>query len=312
METVRLSHEAAILLEAVRSVRREVKALGERGRQTAAARPPGYRSWDPEVLQVDLATEGRILHHLRGLGEPAVVLSEEAGRIRLGPQQTGDGGPDPRGPGDEATLRVVVDPFDGSLLYRRDLPFLWAVGLGLWRGQRHRASCVADLIGGTAWLADGERLLELTPDGQVRAAGPGARSEPSLPRRLQDAYVATYLMKPHYLSLAMRDFAGVLRASRFVVPIGGPLAWAFLATGRIDAYLTHHQPVTEVFSAMGLAVAAGCVVTDLQGRVPRLVDDVGALYTLVASRHAALHEEILEEVVGSRAIHQQPAWQPED
>ncbi len=311
METVGLSREAAILLEAARSVRQEVMALGDQGRRAVGARPPGYRSWDPDVLQVDLAAESRVLQHLRRLGEPAVVLSEEAGRMRLDPEPTRDGGPNPREPADELTLRVVVDPFDGSLLYRRDLPFLWAVGLGLWRGQRHRASCVADLVGGTAWLADGERLLELTPDGRLRAAGPGARPHPSPPPRLQEAYVATYLMKPHYLSLALRDFAGVLRASRFVVPIGGPLAWVFLATGRIDAYLAHHQPLTEVYSAMGLAIAAGCVVTDLQGQAPRLVDDAGALYTLVATRHPALHQQLLEEVVRGQAV-REPAWWPED
>lgn len=281
--------EASLLLRMASGVRDVVARLGSAGRRVAGGRPPGYREWDPDVLEVDLAAERAVLEGLKALEEPMLVLSEEAGRVRVGGREEalqGEGHPD--------ATTAVVDPFDGSLLYRRDLPFLWAFGVGLWRGQRHRASCVADLLGGTVWVADGAAVAEVSADGSVRRVEPG---HPAGAARLEEAYVATYLMKPHYFSLAVRDFGAALEASRFVVPIGGPLAWALLATGRIDAYLAHHQPLTEVYSAIGLALGAGCIVTDPEGRPPRLVEDVGARYTLVAARHPALHEQILKEVV---------------
>ncbi|HWH05171.1 MAG TPA: inositol monophosphatase [Gaiellaceae bacterium] len=61
-----------------------------------------------ETTAIDAAAEEVVIARLRETGEACVVVSEELGELELG-----GGGP----------LRVVVDPIDGSLNAKRDIPF---------------------------------------------------------------------------------------------------------------------------------------------------------------------------------------------
>ena len=164
-----------------------------------------------------------------------------------------------------------MDPLDGSILYERNVPAFWAISMGLWQGSRHLATLVMDLTSGHVWQAQGGRAwesrLEQTGENPVDLKSGMEEMEHRVASasRLSDAYVATYLMKPHYLGPVVEKFAPVFLSSRFVLPIGGALAWTYVASGRLDAYIPLNQPLTEVYSAMGVAVEAGCIVTDLKG-----------------------------------------------
>ena len=194
-----------------------------------------------------------------------------------------------------------MDPLDGSILYERDVPAFWAISMGLWQGSRHLATLVMDLTSGQVWQARSGEAWESNVERGVAKMKLGATGETAgfehrvaSATKLSDAYVATYLMKPHYLGPVVERFSPVFLSSRFVLPIGGALAWTYVASGRLDAYIPLNQPLTEVYSAMGVAQESGCIITDLKGNPPKLTPDIHQRYTLVCTRDRRLHDEILK------------------
>ncbi|MCM8758380.1 MAG: hypothetical protein NC906_01220, partial [Candidatus Omnitrophica bacterium] len=57
-----------------------------------------YKSWDPDILKVDKDTENTYRKRLEDWGRPVILLSEEAGRIEINTEKSGD------------VLYVVCDP----------------------------------------------------------------------------------------------------------------------------------------------------------------------------------------------------------
>ena len=69
-----------IVLTALRAAQATVKGLGAAaGQRVVARREAGYRSWDPEVIGVDTATERAVIRVLERHGVAGTLLSEEAG-----------------------------------------------------------------------------------------------------------------------------------------------------------------------------------------------------------------------------------------
>lgn len=173
------------LLAANAAVRRLAPRSGQR---VVRGREAGYRSWDPEVIRVDVAAERAIIGVLRRRGIHGTLLSEEAGETRLGERR---GGSDARG----EPVYVIQDPFDGSLLYRRGIRAHWFTALGIYGlDESPKAAGVVDHITGEIVLADA--------GGTIRLARPGARAMPVRPAAtttLDGAFLETYLMKPPFL-----------------------------------------------------------------------------------------------------------------
>ena len=271
---------AELALRGVRAARDAVGRLGEAaGRRVVAAHAEAYRADDPETIGVDEAAEAAILEVVRRAGVNATVLSEEAGEIRI--------------PGKGEPVFVVVDPFDGSALYRHGIRAFWysAVGVLAVDGRPLAAACL-DLLHGTVEVA-GERKgftgrLEGT---SLRDAAP---LRPSGVTRLQGARLEAYMMKPAFLHAALDRASPLLRAAGFVLPNGGPPGFADVAAGRVDLYVGLQQGHTEIFSALALAEAAGATVTDLVGRPLRFVPDLAATSDVLCAATPALHREALE------------------
>lgn len=279
LKTSFIADPIAVFWEVAHKVRDEIVSGNGQGRQVVDGRQEGYRSWDPQVLAGDRIAEDLIFERLREEGCEVTVISEEAGLLSFPIEGLS---PDARD-----GYFLIMDPLDGSILYERDVEAFWAISMGLWQGSRHVATLVMDLTSGRTWRAEPGKVEEA--GGRGAPAHRAARAS-----RLADAYVATYLMKPHYLGPVVEKYAKVLLSSRFVLPIGGALAWTYVASGRIDAYIPLNQPLTEVYSAMGVAKEAGCIITDFDGNEPKLVPDIHRRYSLVCTRDAGLHQEILQ------------------
>src|SRR5262249_30686458 len=159
-------------------VRRLAPAAGQR---VVGGREAGYRGWDPEVIGVDTAAERAVMRVLRRAGVRGRLLSEEAGEVPL------DG---MRGASSEPVY-VVMDPFDGSMLYRRGIRAHWFTALGIYgEDGLAQAAGLVDHVTGERVVADRA--------GASRTRRPGARPEavrPSRTRTLETAYVEAYLMK---------------------------------------------------------------------------------------------------------------------
>src|SRR3990172_8119884 len=101
--------------EGLGGARAAVRRLAPRaGQRVVAGREEGYRPWDPEVIGVDTAAERAIIEALRRGGVRGTLLSEEAGETTMsGRSARSQGGSEP--------VYAIMDPFDGSLLYRRGI-----------------------------------------------------------------------------------------------------------------------------------------------------------------------------------------------
>jgi fructose-1,6-bisphosphatase/inositol monophosphatase family enzyme len=256
-----------------------------RGQRVVAGRVEGYRPFDPEVIGVDTAAEKAAVAALRRAGIHGTLLSEEAGEQPL-PRQRRGAALEP--------VYVVMDPFDGSMLYRRGIRAMWYTGIGLWTlDGAPQAAGLVDHVTGELVLSDGT---------EVRRWGrPGARPDrprPAATGDLESAFLEAYMMKPAFLYPTTEALRPLLGRARFILPNGGPGGFVDVACGRVDVYLAWREALTEVFSAVGVALAAGCVVSGWDGAPLLFRPDINALHTLVCSANPRLHAKVLRALEG--------------
>jgi fructose-1,6-bisphosphatase/inositol monophosphatase family enzyme len=250
------------------------------GQRVVAGRPAGYRPWDPEVIGVDTATERAVIAVLRKHGVTGTMLSEEVGQKELrAPAGTSAGEP----------VYVILDPFDGSLLYRRGIPAHWITAIGIYGMEGGpRASGVIDHICGEIALADAAGAFRLT--GRSTRATPLRPSEAQTP---DGAFLESYLMKPPFLYATATALRPLFERAKLILANGGPGGFADVASGRIDVYLAWNEALTEVYSAAYIAERAGCVISHWDGSPVQFRPDVNAVYSLVCSANSTLHRGVL-------------------
>ncbi len=257
------------------------------GQRVVAGRAEGYRPWDPEVIAVDTAAERAMLGALRRGGVRGMLLSEEAGEALVKGQSR-------RSSTQSEDVYVIMDPFDGSMLYRRGIQAHWFSALAIYgQDARPRAAGVTDHITGEIILADAS--------GVVRIPRPGARPVPLQPARtasLDGAFLETYLGKPPFLYATATALRPLFERAKFILGNGGPYGFADVACGRIDVYFAWNEALTEVFSAIYIAERAGCVVSHWDGSPVRFTPDIHAVYSLVCSANPRLHKGVLQALKG--------------
>ena len=276
------------VLDGLRAASAAVRRLAPRaGQRVVAGREEGYRPWDPEVIAVDTAAERAIVGALRRGGIRGTLLSEEAGKMTMSARSA-------RSQGGSEPVYVIMDPFDGSLLYRRGIQAHWFSALAIYgQDAQPRAAGVTDHITGEIILADA--------GGVVRMPRPGARPVPLHPARtasLDGAFLETYLGKPPFLYATATALRPLFERAKFILGNGGPCGFADVACGRIDVYFAWNEALTEVYSAVYIAERAGCVVSQWDGSPIRFRPDIHAVYTLVCSANPRLHAEVLQALKG--------------
>lgn len=273
-----------VVLTALRAAQATVQGLAPAaGKRVVAGRKAGYRSWDPEVIRVDTATERAVISVLQRSGLRGTLLSEEAGERPITPR------PGHRPPAPEPVY-VIMDPFDGSLLYRRGIRAHWFTAVGIYgRDDAPRAAGIVDHISGEIALAD--------PAGAVRLSRSGTKPtalHPASTTKLNGAFLEAYMGKPAFLYAASTALRPLFERAMFILPNGGPGGFADVAAGRIDVYLAWSESLTEVYSAAFIAERAGCVITHWDGSPVRFTPDIHAVYSLVCSANATLHRRVLD------------------
>lgn len=273
-----------LVLEALEAANAAVRRLAPRsGQRVVAGRMAGYRSWDPEVIAVDTAAERAAVAALRRGGVRGTLLSEEAGETLLrGRSGPADAGTEP--------VYVIMDPFDGSMLYRRGLRSHWFSALAIYgRDQQAKAAGVIDHNSGEVVIADEAGAASLNHlDGRAMPL------RPSRATTLDGAFLESYMMKPPFLYATAMALRPLFERAKFILPNGGPAGFADVACGRIDVYLAWNEALTEVFSAIHIAERAGCVITHWDGSPVRFRPDIQAVYSLVCSGNPALHRDVLK------------------
>jgi myo-inositol-1(or 4)-monophosphatase len=182
-----------------------------------------------ETTAVDAAAESVILERLRAI-DGVTIVSEEVGELR------GDG-----------TLRVVVDPIDGSLNAKRGIPF-FSLSVAVAEGQT-----MDDVVFGYVYdFGSGE---EWTAERGSGARLNGARLGPTRPKEEIEilSFEAT-------LTSSVAEKAAAMVGIAYRLRIMGSLALSLchLAAGRVDA-------VCSLKAARSVDIAAAQLLVREQG-----------------------------------------------
>ncbi len=276
-----------IVIEALQAANSAVRRVApQTGQRVVAGRAAGYRSWDPEVIAVDTAAERAAIAVLRRHGLRGTLLSEEAGQTPLGKKSSSL----------TESVYVIMDPFDGSMLYRRGIRAHWFTALGIYgEDGKARAAGVIDHVTGEMTLADGRAAIAVS-----RSGARAVRLRPSRITRPDDAFLEAYMMKPPFLYPTATSLRPLFERAKFILPNGGPAGFADVASGRIDVYLAWNEALTEVFSALHIAERAGCVISRWDGSPVVFRPDIHAVYSLVCSANRRLHDAVLQALKGIR------------
>ncbi len=272
---------AGLGLKAVAASLEAIRRQGSGGRRVVEQRSGSYREWDPEIIAVDKAAEDEIIRCIRESGFGGKIISEEAGVVRL------EGG--------SQTAYFIVDPFDGSMLYRRNIAAFWYTCVGIYgEDGEPRAAALGDALAGHIEFCDEQRAYRgrLAEGEVVDVEVLQARGA----EELSEAYIETYLMKPAWMYPACQQLEPLFRKVKMILPNGGPCGFADVAAGRVDAYLAIREAAVEVFNGLPIAQQAGAVITDFSGMPVAFSDDIGQQYSLLCSANRRLHEQLLAEI----------------
>ncbi|WP_426308583.1 inositol monophosphatase family protein [Cellulosimicrobium sp. E-16] len=224
------------------------------------------------ATSADLAAERAVLDVLRAARPHDAVTGEESG---------GSGAHD-------APRRWLVDPLCGTLNYAVGTTAV-AVNVALQVRGRTTVAAVADPFAHEVLWCDGDRAARRTAEGDgplVPTLGPGLvdlNLDPPFPRA------------PAFRTA--RLLTGTAFTARFRPRVGSTtLALAWVAAGRRAAYVTDGDLEGSVHFAAGIAlcVAAGCTVSDLDGR-PVHSGAGGLVAAADATTHAALLRAVRDQ-----------------
>ncbi len=224
--------------------------------------------WEQELnIAVDAAkAAGALL--AKAIGEEQTVLSQEGRDIklqadrdaeaiileRLEPtpydilaEESGEHG----GPGEDAPF-WCVDPLDGTMNFNHGFP-ICCVSIALTQGN--------DPVLGVIYDFNRDELFTGIVSGEARFNGQ--------PMRVSDAAHASesilctgFPILQDLEDPALRAFAGRVRNFKKIRMIGSAaLAAAYVACGRVDAYLENHVMLWDVAAGAALVIAAGGHVT---------------------------------------------------
>ncbi|MDI2129575.1 inositol monophosphatase family protein [Yinghuangia seranimata] len=217
----------------------------------------------------DVDAEKAIIDVLRTARPDDAVTGEESGRTGA----------------DDARRRWLVDPLCGTLNYAvRNM--LVAVNVALRSGRDTLAAASADPFNGEVFWTDGERAY-------VRAEGEDRVLEPSAASNLVDVNLdPPFPNAPRFQPARLLADPGFIGRFRPRV-VSTTLAVAWVAAGRRAAYVTDGHLDDSVHFTAGIALceAAGCVVTDLDGK-PVHSGTGGLLVAADDATHGALLELI--------------------
>ncbi len=278
--------------EAVDRVDRLSQESGAEVVETRKGSPRTYRHWDTETLKIDKEIETYYIDQLAAAGIDAIMLSEEVGRLEITPKTKPDVSL-------AQPVFFVSDPFDGSMLYKRNIPAFWYTALAIYT----RPEIVGTAVPLTAVVMDlTNRLVQYCDsnasyEGTLDASGvikDSRKIKPNDTRELSEAFLENYMMKPPFMYPTSEVFKFLFSKVKFLLPNGGPCGFCDVANGRIDIYFGHKQPHNDIYPGLAVAEKANCVVSTFEGHEVKFDDNVQKRYNVLCSCTDELHEKVLK------------------
>jgi myo-inositol-1(or 4)-monophosphatase len=174
----------------------------------------------------------------------------------------------------------LLDPICGTRNYASGIP-LYCVNLALVEGGRVVVSAVGDASTGEVLIAERGRGARIRDDGPRRSLAVSGDG--------QTIIVEEGRSHGDRREHAARFAAAAITADRWdVLSLDTTLSLAYVAVGRVAAYVVHTATPLHVAAATLLVTEAGGELSDIDGGAWTLGSD-----SLVASCDAALHRELL-------------------
>jgi myo-inositol-1(or 4)-monophosphatase len=222
------------------------------------------------VTEVDIESEALVLRRIREAYPTHNIVTEESGRIS----------------GVEGEPTWYIDPLDGTGNYTRGIPF-FATTLAVARGNQVLASATYDPLrdemfnaafGMGAYLND--KLLRIEPDDNMEDVSVSL----SWSRRREGSDLF-----PRYIERLAPHTSYFRRLG------SAALAIAYVAAGRIDAYIQGQINPWDIAAGVLMMSEAGGLVTDFDGNPV----DLGLKYSDILAANTALHKRLREEVLST-------------
>lgn len=277
--------------EAVSRVQKLSQKSGAEVVETRDSTTGSYRYWDTETLRIDKEIEEFYIDQLAEKGIDAIVLSEEVGSHKVEPRTAPEIELD-------RPVYFVSDPFDGSLLYKRNIPAFWYSALAIYtRPEKVEVAepltaVVIDLSSKMVYYCDVHQSYEGILDAWGKVDDRKV-IKPGNTENLADAFLETYLMKPHYMYPTTEQFKFLFNEVKFILPNGGPCGFCDVASGRIDIYFAFKQPHTDIYPGLAIAEKAGCVVTTFEGHPVKFEDNVEKRFNVICTANPVIHDKVL-------------------
>ncbi len=195
-------------------------------------------------LVMDRTSEAIIINYLKNSNIP--ILSEEQG-FYYGSKECMNKG-----------MLWIIDPLDGSANYWKNMRELACVSIALWKdgkpalGVIYRFECdelFVGVVGEGAWLNDKPITTSIT-------------------EKLSEAVLATgFPLKRSYDSVSLSRFVKQIQNFKKIRMLGAAaIMGAFVACGRVDAYMEESIMFWDIAASSAIVVAAGGVAEmEVQG-----------------------------------------------
>lgn len=158
----------------------------------------------------------------------------------------------------------ALDPFDGSKLFQMGFEHMWYTALSFYRMDGKPISCgIADILNSKYYLnASTENYLISLKDYRQQRIFASERKSFD-----ENSVLASYLMSSEYSPKFIEffgDFIKGMAPKALLYPNGGSCIYAYLASGKVDAYVMFDEPRCEIDPGFPIAKAGGCEIVTVE------------------------------------------------
>ncbi|HVZ11903.1 MAG TPA: hypothetical protein VG965_02645 [Patescibacteria group bacterium] len=204
---------------------------------------------------------GEELIGIDSYGEP--LLASEIRKVGLASRVTGENDtniPIPVADSSQILVDFVIDPFDNSSPYSRDLDTpAWSVTSGYnHKTQAPIGGVAVDLSNRNIYRASNTGITVKNVDTGVVKDGlkKSTRTDISDPK----ITIASFLSEKAYSIQFLEEFKPLLEAMHdkgYLYPGGGAFIYALMAAGAVDAYVMKDEPRSEIDPGLAMLLLAG-------------------------------------------------------
>ena len=227
-----------------------IKEIKEMVRKGEGKEITGDVEGRPEDFEtsIDLAGEEILERLIKKYKLPALIFPEHNSSL---------------GDNEHPEIFGALDSFDGTKLFYKGFEHMWYSVLSFYeKDSTPILGGIADILNEKLYLSTGDKnyLISLKDNEKKEIF-------PSRAKTLVGNHsIASYLMSSQYFPKFFKYFGKLIEGmdpKTLLYPNGGSCIYAYLASGKIDAYIMFDEPRSEIDPGLVLAKAASCEVVSV-------------------------------------------------